>query len=133
MRIQALMAAVEAGAIPESALGDAQEDEEDAMTIGGGPDEGDDERNGTRYNYAFFHVVFAMAACYTAMLLTDWRFVKLGERGDDSDDSLDGAPVVLIGRSPTAMWMRIVSSWVCVALYTWSLIAPLLFPERFDY
>jgi hypothetical protein len=35
-------------------------------------DENDDERNGTRYNYAFFHFIFAIAACYVAMLLTDW-------------------------------------------------------------
>lgn len=133
MRIQALMAAVEAGAIPQSALDDAHEEDEDAMTIGGGPDEGDDERNGTRYDYVFFHLVFAQAACYTALLLTDWRFVKLGERVDDSDDSLDGAPVALIGRSRTSMWVRVVSSWVCVGLYLWSLVAPLLFPHRFDY
>lgn len=34
--------------------------------------------------------------------------------------------MVFIGRSPTAMWMRVVSSWICVALYGWSLLAPVL-------
>lgn len=39
--------------------------------------------------------------------------------------------MVFIGRSPTAMWMRVVSSWLCVALYSWSLIAPVVMPDRF--
>lgn len=72
LRIQALMAAVEAGAIPASAL-DEDDDEDDEDDYGNpGNTENDDERNGTRYSYTFFHLVFAMAACYTAMLLTDW-------------------------------------------------------------
>ncbi|KDN52824.1 TMS membrane protein/tumor differentially expressed protein [Tilletiaria anomala UBC 951] len=129
LRIQALMAAVEAGAIPASAL-DEEEDDEDDIAAGGG-DGRDDERNGTRYNYAFFHFVFVIAACYTAMLLTDWRFVKLG--GPSTDPTEDGAPVVSIGRSPTAMWMRVVSSWLCVFIYGWSLVAPVLLPDRFDF
>lgn len=70
LRIQALMAAVEAGAIPASALDEDDDDESDAGAPGA--DERDDERQGTRYNYSFFHFVFAIAACYTAMLLTDW-------------------------------------------------------------
>lgn len=73
LRIQALMAAVEAGAIPASAL-DEDDDDDDESEYGNDHSNGsnDDERNGTRYNYTFFHLVFAMAACYTAMLLTDW-------------------------------------------------------------
>lgn len=67
LRIQALMAAVEAGAIPASALDEDDEEDDDEESSGQ-----DDERNGTRYNYSWFHFVFAIAACYTAMLLTDW-------------------------------------------------------------
>ena len=37
---------------------------------------------------------------------------------------------VYIGRSEVAMWMRVVSSWVCMALYIWSLIAPVVMPDR---
>lgn len=128
LRIQALMAAVEAGAIPASALdeGDSDdEDEEDSSRTGGL----DDERLGTRYNYAWFHFVFAIAACYTAMLLTDWKFIRLGDISPDPTE--EGAPMVYIGRSATAMWMRIVSSWVCVVIYTWSLVAPVALPDRF--
>ena len=37
---------------------------------------------------------------------------------------------VYIGRSEVAMWMRVVSSWVCMLLYMWSLMAPVFMPER---
>lgn len=37
---------------------------------------------------------------------------------------------VYIGRSEVAMWMRVVSSWVCMLLYIWSLIAPIVMPDR---
>lgn len=126
LRIQALRAAVEAGSLPASALEDS-DDEDDSMSVlsgSGGGDEADDERNGTRYDYTFFHLIFAIAACYTAMLLTDWRFVKLGAPSPDPTE--DGAPVVYIGRSAAAMWMRVVSSWLCIAIYAWSLVAPVL-------
>ncbi|CAO1629801.1 unnamed protein product [Sympodiomycopsis kandeliae] len=133
LRIQALMAAVEAGAIPASALdeGDDESDTDDDNNNGE-----DDERNGTRYNYSWFHFVFIIAICYTAMLLTDWKFVRL-EDGNNSSPidhpghADDGTPVVFIGRSITAMWMRIVSSWICIVIYGWSLLAPVLLPDRF--
>ena len=37
---------------------------------------------------------------------------------------------VYIGRSEVAMWMRVVSSWVCMLLYMWSLMAPVFMPDR---
>lgn len=47
-------------------------------------------------------------------------------------DSADSeATPVKIGRSHVAMWIRIVSSWVCLVLYAWSLVAPVVLPERF--
>jgi hypothetical protein len=76
LRIQALQAAVDAGSLPASALeedaSDDDDDELDSASMKAARDENDDERNGTRYNYAFFHFIFAIAACYVAMLLTDW-------------------------------------------------------------
>jgi hypothetical protein len=58
---------------------------------------------------------------YVSMLLTDWNVVTPGQQ-----DSVE------IGRSETAMWMRIVSSWVCFLLYAWSLLAPVIMPDRFE-
>ena len=47
LRYQALVAAVEAGAIPASALNEMDDDEEEDAIVG---EERDDERTGTRYN-----------------------------------------------------------------------------------
>lgn len=133
LRIEAIRAAVDAGSIPASAL-DAElrkADDDDDDDDDDAPAARDDERNETRYNYSAFHLTFALAACYTAMLLTDWQRVKLtgAPRGPDEGSP----PVVFIGVSSRAMWMRIVSSWVCAAIYAWTLIAPILLPDRFAY
>jgi len=124
-RYQALLAAVEAGAIPASALNEEESDDEDEEDLG---ETRDDERSGLRYNYSWFHIIFAMAAMYVAMLLTDWNIVsKTPISGPVDSDSN-----VYIGRSEVAMWMRVVSSWVCMVLYMWSLLAPVVLPDRFE-
>jgi hypothetical protein len=122
-RYQALLAAVEAGAIPASAL-EEDEDDEDDEDAG---ETRDDELSGTRYNYSWFHVIFILGAMYVAMLLTDWNVVSNKPISGPVDPDAD----VYIGRSETAMWMRVVSSWVCMFLYAWSLLAPVFMPDRF--
>ncbi|KAG6826759.1 hypothetical protein H0H92_014549 [Tricholoma furcatifolium] len=119
-RYQALLAAVNAGAIPASALDEEDSDDEDGV-VG---DTRDDERSGTRYNYSWFHIIFAIAAMYVAMLLTDWNIVSQRPVTESTE------PDVYIGRSEVAMWMRVVSSWVCMLLYIWSLLAPAIMPDR---
>lgn len=143
LRIQALMAAVEAGAIPASALDEADDDDDDDDDDGVGAAPADDERNGVQYNYSWFHGIFLCSVCYTAMLLTDWSFVVQvndanevpghhPHNGNGSSPEPDqDTPVVFIGRSATAMWMRIVSSWLCILIYGWSLLAPVVMPDRF--
>ncbi|SCV74546.1 BQ2448_7575 [Microbotryum intermedium] len=124
LRYQALQAAVAEGSLPASVL---EEDNEvvDALAT----DELDDEKAGTRYNYVWFHVIFIMASMYVAMLLTNWNIVTPASSVPDQGG--DATPVK-IGRSGRAMWCRIVSSWVCLVLYAWSLLAPVLMPDRFE-
>jgi hypothetical protein len=79
-----------------------------------------------------------MAAMYVAGLLTDWYdlsssviylesalTVSLTRRRVVSTISASASgndePDVYIGRSEAAMWMRIVSSWICYLIYAWSL------------
>ena len=69
------------------------------------------------YNYTFFHTIFALAACYVAMMLTAWASPEAM-----TSDRID------VGM--TSMWMKVASQWAIVALYVWSLVAPLLFPDR---
>lgn len=136
MRYQAILAAVNAGSLPASVLDEPEDDEDEIDGIVG--EDRDDERAGTKYNYSWFHVIFAIAAMYTAGLLTDWQVVSTEPVAHPSDPKEQFASVfenkdqdVYIGRSEATMWMRIVSSWICYALYSWSLVAPLVMPDRF--
>ncbi|NXC91263.1 SERC2 protein, partial [Cercotrichas coryphoeus] len=88
----------------------------------GGAEEGgvrrayDNEQDGVSYNYTFFHLCLLLAALYIMMTLTNWY------RPDESLQVL---------RSPwTAVWVKICSSWAGLLLYLWTLVAPLLLPDR---
>ena len=89
----------------------------------GEDDEGDDEEGGdkargpVKYSYSFFHLIFALAAMYTSMLLTGWG----ARRRDDAE---------AVGNDWTSVWVKFSSAWVAGALYAWCLIAPALFPDR---
>ncbi|NWH40986.1 SERC2 protein, partial [Chloropsis hardwickii] len=89
---------------------------------GGAEEEGgvrrayDNEQDGVSYNYTFFHLCLLLAALYIMMTLTNWY------RPDESLQVL---------RSPwTAVWVKICSSWAGLLLYLWTLVAPLLLPDR---
>ncbi|KAI9271998.1 serine incorporator/TMS membrane protein [Sporodiniella umbellata] len=116
-----LIAAVEAGALPRSVL---YEDNDDDEFENG--DDKDDEKYGSVYNYSFFHFVFAIAAMYISMVLTNWNTIRF-------EDTLgnDGGDLVRIGQSYTAVWVKVVSGWICHLIYIWSLVAPILMPDRF--
>ncbi|KAI8799846.1 serine incorporator/TMS membrane protein [Cladochytrium replicatum] len=77
-----------------------------SYTAVGGDDEiEDDEKDGVQYNYSFFHLIFALAAMYLAMLLTNWNTITVK----------DG--FASVGKSMAAVWVKIVSSWVVLLLY----------------
>ncbi|CAO3664278.1 unnamed protein product [Umbelopsis ramanniana] len=121
---QALIAAVESGALPASALNESDDEDDDSY------DTKDDERHGAVYNYSFFHFIFAIAVMYVAMLLTNWNTIV-----DVPDDAqTDNGDLVRIGQSYTAVWVKVVSSWLCHLIYGWTLVAPVVMPDRFgDY
>ncbi|XP_031450948.1 serine incorporator 2 isoform X2 [Phasianus colchicus] len=76
----------------------------------------DNEQEGVTYSYSFFHLCLLLAALYIMMTLTNWY------RPDDSLQML---------HSPwTAVWVKISSSWAGLLLYVWTLVAPLVLPER---
>lgn len=115
MRADALRAAVESGALPASALDDDDDDDDDDKHPR------DDERTVTQYNYTMFHIIFLLSTAWVATLLTANQ--EETEHGD----------FVAVGRTYWASWVKIVSAWVCYGIYTWSLTAPVLLPDRFDY
>lgn len=112
MRMQAIREAVAAGSLPESALQDQSwlYDEDDE----------DEERAATKYNYALFHIIFFLATQWLAVLLT------MNVQQDDFGD------FVPVGRTYFYSWVKIVSAWICYGIYGWSLLAPVLMPERFE-
>ncbi|VUG18755.1 TMS1 [Brettanomyces bruxellensis] len=116
MRYAAIQEAVNEGSLPESALSDP-------AFMGSAGDDGDasvtKSKTATKYNYTLFHVIFFLATQYMAALLT--INVESGEA--------DG--FVPVGRTYFNTWLKTVSSWVCYLLYAWTLIAPVLFPDRF--
>lgn len=118
MRQAALRAAIESGSLPASALDDDDSDDESDDGNAGR----DDERNTTQYNYTLFHVIFLLATCWVATLLT---------MNFDPTEENDG--FVAVGRTYWASWAKILSAWACYGIYIWSLIAPMVLPERFDY
>lgn len=128
MRQEALRRAVESGALPASALNDdSDDDSESDSDIGGKKSrrnkKSDDERHATAYNYAFFHVIFLLATAWVATLLTQ----KVGDATYGRED------FVPVGRTYWASWVKIVSAWACYCIFIWTLGAPVLMPERFDF
>lgn len=117
MRAAALRQAVEEGSLPADALLDDDDDSD------GGYRAHDDERNSTQYNYSLFHFIFFLATAWVATLLTMNFKEESGETGDF-------APV---GRTYWASWIKIVCAWVCYAIYSWTLVAPIALPDRFDF
>uniref|UniRef100_A0A914X0P9 Uncharacterized protein n=1 Tax=Plectus sambesii TaxID=2011161 RepID=A0A914X0P9_9BILA len=76
----------------------------------------DNEKEGVAYSYSFFHFMFALASLYVMMTLTSWY-------KPESDLSH-------LNSNTASMWVKIVSSWMCVGIYGWTLVAPAVFPDR---
>ncbi|KAH7522395.1 hypothetical protein FEM48_Zijuj07G0133700 [Ziziphus jujuba var. spinosa] len=81
-----------------------------------GKEKKENESRPVSYSYTFFHLIFALASMYSAMLLSGWT------NAYESSDLID------VGWTST--WVRIATEWVTAALYVWSLIAPLILPDR---
>lgn len=110
-RREIMIRAIADGSLPASALDDLSDDEEEGRVKGS-----DDEKYGAQYSYSAFHIIFFLATAWTATLLT----MSL-EPGKGNEEGF--TPV---GRTYAASWVKIVSAWVCYALYSWTLIAPVV-------
>uniref|UniRef100_A0A915BSM8 Serine incorporator 3 n=1 Tax=Parascaris univalens TaxID=6257 RepID=A0A915BSM8_PARUN len=76
----------------------------------------DDEKDAVSYSYSFFHFVFGLASLYVMMTLTSWY---------KPDNDLRH-----LNSNMAAVWVKIVSSWLCLIIYSWTLAAPAIFPDR---
>uniref|UniRef100_A0A182VWX8 Serine incorporator 1 n=1 Tax=Anopheles minimus TaxID=112268 RepID=A0A182VWX8_9DIPT len=76
----------------------------------------DNEEEAVAYNWSLFHVVFITATLYVMMTLTNWY---------QPNSSLD-----TLNANAASMWVKMVSSWMCVALYGWTMVAPMVLTDR---
>ncbi|XP_029907650.1 serine incorporator 3 [Myripristis murdjan] len=76
----------------------------------------DNERDMVQYSYSFFHFMLFLASLYIMMTLTNWY-------SPDADYSS------MTSKWP-AVWVKITSSWVCLGLYVWTLLAPMILTNR---
>ena len=104
----------QAKADSEEAARDAAEEDADAAAA-----EADSKCCGCTMNAharnALFQLVMCLACFYLAMLLTNWA-------------TYDASNAASIGTA--SMWIQFVSQWVTVALFLWTLIAPMCCPNR---
>ena len=78
-----------------------------------------DTSSPTSFNNSWkLNAVMAVCCCWYAMTLTAWGSIE--KRGTISNP--DAGDV--------SMWMLIVSQWIALLLYLWTLVAPSLFPDR---
>lgn len=76
----------------------------------------DDEEDGVTYSYSLFHCMLLLASFFTMMTLTHWY-------RPSSDFTHMNANL-------PAMWVKVSSSWVCLLLYFWTLVAPVVLGDR---
>ena len=79
---------------------------------------GDEDRGELTYRPDMFHLIFALASMYMAMLLTNWEL-----SGNPSD-------MWKIDKGEVSMWVKIGSKWFCELLYIWTVIAPAVLRNR---
>uniref|UniRef100_A0A3B4ZTD2 Serine incorporator 3-like n=2 Tax=Stegastes partitus TaxID=144197 RepID=A0A3B4ZTD2_9TELE len=75
----------------------------------------DNERDMVQYSYSFFHLMLFLGCLYIMMTLTNWYSPE--------------ADYTVTSKWP-AVWVKITSSWVCLALYVWTLVAPMVLTNR---
>nr|CAD7434357.1 unnamed protein product [Timema monikensis] len=68
----------------------------------------DNEDESVAYSWSFFHIMFGLATLYVMMTLTNWY---------SPNSSLE-----TLNANSASVWVKIISSWMCVALYTWTLV-----------
>jgi len=77
----------------------------------------DNESTAVAYSYSFFHVTFLLASLYIMMMLTNWY-------------SPEGSDFTKLTSNWATVWVKVSSAWACYAIFIWTLVAPLVFPDR---
>lgn len=76
----------------------------------------DNEEEGVVYSWSFFHSMFILATLYVMMTLTNWY---------SPNSSIEN-----LNSNVASYWVKIISSWGCVGIYVWTLVAPMVLRDR---
>lgn len=76
-----------------------------------------DEGNPNPPRHWIFHLTLVTCAMYIAMILTGW--------GSEQATSINNPEA-----SIQSFWIKMISVWLSFGLYGWTLLAPILFPDR---
>ncbi|KAL4630048.1 serine incorporator 5-like [Arapaima gigas] len=101
-------------------FGQDDDDYDNEEKKGGGQSVMYDEGEGTVYSYSFFHFIFFLGSLYVMMTVTNWFHCDNAK----IEKLLDG--------SWSVFWIKMASCWVCLLLYIWTLVAPMVCPKRFE-
>jgi len=67
------------------------------------------------------NVVLALISCYVAMVLTNWGTINgLDENHNAANPTVGRINMAILG----------ISQWLAIGLYSWTLVAPRVFPDR---
>merc|ERR1712196_349297 len=92
-------------------------------------DKSDDDDEVGAVSWWYFHLMMLASALYMAMLLTDWS-AQPAEK-NDVPYGADAAGKFSVGLP--SFWVKLVSQWVCILTYGWTLLAPYLLRETRDF
>lgn len=75
----------------------------------------------------YFQFLMCLCAMYMSMLCTNWASptVVFAEDGHATNITTD-----FFAGSSTSYWLKLVSLWLTMAVYLFSLVAPLIYPDR---
>jgi len=103
---------------------------EDGSTKESSSHDDKDEELGSE-SWWYYHLMMVACSMYMAMLLTDWS---------SQPWQINGVPLVnqdhAFGHYNTSLgsfWVKVVSQWVCLLMYAWTLLAPYIFRNTRDF
>lgn len=70
-------------------------------------------------SWSYFYLILALGTLYLMMTLTNWYSPTEAYKH--------------FGQSTSSLWIKVASSWLCVSLYIWSLIAPIVLGDYRDF
>ena len=67
----------------------------------------------------FFQALMVLSAVYFSMLLTNW-----------GNPTVFDSTILFFEANLTSFWIKLIAQWLSMAIYLFSMVAPVLFPGR---